>query len=395
MGSLNKHTIGACCIGYLGCIFFTTPLASEPLYFTSHEKRPESDSYVFILPYCTEVDNLVNFSINGAGQKSTSTDPAKGATTTAQTAVTNIGLTVQGQGHSPAFLYLNKSALFSDFAEVHAGDDCLLTSSDSHSDQQVQSILTELAQTAAAVASPSNLVLLTIQNQTWVRPKTANEICNKVITETATNGGYFMSFKLKSVAGHMPSRKTVFYRHNAVFDDAAPDDKKLVSNVSIDLILDQKSLTDISHASWDEGSEQHEGFVAYYPRPVSASLICRVQIVQNGGSADAANSKFDKTFKGNYSVMIASPTQLKIYADSDWVDPLRDFFTNPQDTYTLSSGFLTQHKYSASSPAKTVVDTVTSPIRSLMPSVNVKTTVVSGGGKPDQTTKETDVNPPK
>jgi hypothetical protein len=69
----------------------------------------------------------------------------------------------------------------------------------------------------------------------------------------------------------------------------------------------------------------------------------------------------------------------------------RDFLTNPQDTYTFSAGIITGHKYAGQSPVKTVVDTLTAPVRALMPSVQVTQTtqVQTGGGKPDQTTTTT------
>ena len=43
-----------------------------------------------------------------------------------------------------------------------------------------------------------------------------------------------------------------------------------------------------------------------------------------------------------------------------------------QDTFTFNAGFITAHKVVEQSSAKTAVDTVTAPIRALIPSVTVQ-----------------------
>jgi hypothetical protein len=95
--------------------------------------------------------------------------------------------------------------------------------------------------------------------------------------------------------------------------------------------------------------------VAFYPVPSVATLNCRV---------------------GRRKLFELTPPQvINLYTESHLVDPQRDFFSNPQDSFTFSSGFVTGHKYAAQSPAKTIVDTVTAPVRALMPSVTITTSL--------------------
>lgn len=135
---------------------------------------------------------------------------------------------------------------------------------------------------------------------------------------------------------------------------------------SISLRLDIPPVFSDERVTLKDGA--HYGLVAFYPVPSVATLNCRV-----------GRRKFFE---------LTPPQVINIYTESHLVDPQRDFFSNPQDTFTFSSGFVTGHKYAAQSPAKTIVDTVTAPVRALMPSVTITTNtqVQTGGGKPNQTT---------
>jgi hypothetical protein len=123
----------------------------------------------------------------------------------------------------------------------------------------------------------------------------------------------------------------------------------------------------------------HEGVVAYFPYPAIATLNCHVS--------------------NRPAIALTSPLMLNLYMDRHFIDPTRDFLTSPQDTLTFNEGFLTGHKFANQSGVKTVIDTVTAPIRALMPSVTVttQTQIQTGGGKPDQTTTSTttQATPPK
>jgi hypothetical protein len=120
----------------------------------------------------------------------------------------------------------------------------------------------------------------------------------------------------------------------------------------------------IGSAKQDE--KPHDGLVAFFPSPATATIFCRV-----------------KNKKGANPARLSAPQIVSLYTQRYVFDPQRDFFTNPQDTFTFNAGIITGHKYAGQSPARTIVDTITGPIRSIMPSVTVTqtNTVTSSGGK--------------
>jgi hypothetical protein len=85
------------------------------------------------------------------------------------------------------FLYFTKNALFSDAANVSISTDGLLSGADSSSTQQITAILTELAQTAAAVmeGAPFNAAPPTAQDD---RRK-----CLETINKSASNLPFYRS----------------------------------------------------------------------------------------------------------------------------------------------------------------------------------------------------------
>ena len=93
------------------------------------------------------------------------------------------------------------------------------------------------------------------------------------------------------------------------------------------------------------------------------------------------------------------PQVVNLYLYSYFINPQRDFLTNPQNTLTFDKGVITGHKYAAQSSAKTAVDIVTAIPRAITPSVTITTNtqVQTVGGKPSQTTTSTQTQtaPPK
>lgn len=121
------------------------------------------------------------------------------------------------------------------------------------------------------------------------------------------------------------------------------------------------------------------GFIVHEPSSVRISLDC---------------------VKNKIRIMsFASPQIVPIYRIRNVANPQRNFWTNPQNTYTITDGIITAHKFSDQSPAKTLIDLITSPIRAFLPIATTTTTtsVQTGGGKPDQTTSTsaTQIAPPK
>jgi hypothetical protein len=120
------------------------------------------------------------------------------------------------------------------------------------------------------------------------------------------------------------------------------------------------------------------GFVAYEPTPLVVTPVC-----SGGGGA----------------LELGLPQILSVYKVRHIEKPLRNFWTSPQDTYSITDGIIVGHKYTDQSGAKAIVDLITAPVRAMIPSTTVttQTQVQTGGGKPDQTTTSTSkqVAPPK
>jgi len=96
------------------------------------------------------------------------------------------------------------------------------------------------------------------------------------------------------------------------------------------------------------------GFYAYEPSPVAVYLTCEI-----------ANFGVPNTV---YRAILAPPTILSSYQYRHRENPQRNFWTSPQDTYSINDGIITGHKYTSMSPIKSFIDLITSPIRSAFPS---------------------------
>jgi hypothetical protein len=131
----------------------------------------------------------------------------------------------------------------------------------------------------------------------------------------------------------------------------------------------------------------HEGLVAFFPVPAEVELVCGIF-----GRIGKEGISFDDKYPTYY---LNAPITVNLYTESHFLDPQRDFLTSPQDGLTFSSGFIVGHKFSDQSAAKTIVDTVTGPIRAMMPTVSVtqSTTVQSTGAR--STSTSTTTGPPK
>jgi hypothetical protein len=133
-------------------------------------------------------------------------------------------------------------------------------------------------------------------------------------------------------------------------------------------------------------SSSFGGFVAFFPVPTTARNECVV--TRTIDFLPAGTTTVTSSF------LLSPQTVVNLYTESHFLNPQRDFFTNPHDTFTFTAGMITGHKFTGQSAAKTLVDTITQPIRSLMPSVTVTQTVaVSPTGK--TTTTATQTAPPK
>lgn len=280
-----------------------------------------------------------------------------------------------------AYLYLTKNALFNDTIHVATDSTGLLSSSDTSSPQQITAILTELAQIAASAAQVSakdvHLPNDVIPSETRAQKMTgARQRCFGAVSKEVTANPFYAIARPNEVK-HWPGG-----RLHWEFPLDADTGVSLAFDVTpLRPSLGLVTLDNIADVELEGRSEQlrwHNGLIAYSPVAGIATVTCKTNGV---------------------SILLSSPTNINLYAESQFVDPQRDFLTNPQDTFTFSAGFLVDHKYSDQSSGKTIVDAITAPLRAIIPSVSVtqSTQVVTGGGKPDQTTATTTqtVAPPK
>jgi hypothetical protein len=280
---------------------------------------------------------------------------------------------------SRAYLYVSKNAFFADTINYSIDSNGMLSNLDTSSTQQITSILTELAQTAgallrefdekqppprkqcfSAIASllkdgPYNNILPILQlrdGRTWIIDLTDGSTFTSAVKDRPSVS---LIFSLERSSSSEPT---------GLYKPPRPP-KELRRAVNAGTV-----------------AQSYKGLVAFFPEPARATLACKIKSQIEYG---------DKGDKGDKVVFLSAPSVVYLYTKKQIIDPQRDFLTNPQDTFTFNGSFITGHKYTSQSSAKTVVDTVTAPIRALFPSVSIQqqVQVQSGGGKPAQTTTST------
>lgn len=281
------------------------------------------------------------------------------AKSSASSGALSVALSVAAVPVKRAYLYLRKDAFFADTINVSVGNDGLLSSSDSASQQQISAIISELAQTIGLVGSFKS---------TAAQDDEIRKSCFQDLNTLVQPGSYYAEYL---IGKNIPAGGLLFPIYPEKTDQTPPSPGKPV------IMLEVRPLV-TSLGEVEIGSEQ-EGLVAFFPIPAQASVVCGV--VQ-------ATNKQAITLKPKY--YLNSPMIVSLYTESHFLDPQRDFLTGPQDTLTFSSGFIVGHKYSDQSPARTIVDTVTAPIRALVPSVSMtQTTSVTSTGTRTNTTSTT------
>jgi len=347
----------------LAILVAATAGCAGPLFISSPVKDPSKGE--LIVPYFDSVDNTIEVAVVPATAKGGDTPPP------------TVTITLIPTPKTRAYLYLNKSLLFSDSANISVSTNGMLSSSDSSSVQVISSALTELAQAAAAVGGSPALLAEQEKPDKPTPPAADPKDRGTCIAGLAENPFY------KTInAVSWNTNGTIPLGSAAAHSD--PNDKSKTVTLDLSLALELPKWAGLTVESLKNLGEpdsrgSKNGFVVFYPVPVTSYLTCSVE--------------------GRASIQISLAQALNLYLESDFVVPQRGFFSNPADTYTLSSGFITGHKYTDQSPVKTVVDTITAPVRAIMPSMSVTNTtqVQTGGGKPDQTTQttQTTTSPPK
>jgi hypothetical protein len=288
----------------------------------------------------------------------------------------NVTFTVNSAATKRAYLYLRKNGWFSDSINVSTDSNGMLSSSDTSSAQQITAILTELAQTIGQALVPGAQVAF---EKTPPKPngEIAREKCFTTIANEIKSGPFYAiptAADVKKLRNGPPWRWTipldVDNSVQLVFDlQPVRDDTSGTAN-----LYDRRNLESaVDNRGRTRTYFQHDGLIGYFPVMARATASCVFTSLPNN------------------PVLLTAPTTVNVYIESQFLDPQRDFFTSPQDTFSFNAGMIIGHKYSGQAPAKTVVDTLTAPIRALIPSVSVQQTtqVQTGGGKPDQTTVTT------
>ena len=331
---------------------------TESLYRTEPTPLSNKGGFVPVAPYFVKIANKINVAIVPA-------PPPKDATTLPGPPTLTVTLTPVPVAR--AYLYFKKNSFFNNTFNVGVGNDGLLTSSDSSSVQQVTAVLTELAQAAAAFVAPTLPGVPAAPRVTPALPSDDPAYCAAGIAQLTASVALYKSFDPAEIGD---TSATYQIASTLVLGKDSTKTVRLALKLEVPPGL-SSGLADVSAA--------HAGFVAYAPVPTIASIVC--------------------TAEKGAALPLSQPMVIYPYFVSRYIDPKRDFLTDPAETFTLNAGFLTGHKYTDQSGAKTIIDTITAPIRAVLPSVSVQqsTQVQTGGGKPDQTTTttQTTTGPPK
>ena len=307
-----------------------------------------------------------------------------------------VTLTVSPTPLSRGYLYLRRNAFFDDNVDFSVGTDGMLTNSDTSSTQEITAILNELAQTAAAAGLKVETADVQKTLDSVARPECYNAISDRVQTMPFYDTVAFEKIADVTVNGFAPDSKAVIKPSQPVVGRNGVVGRgsritwtipiNTLSNgdtVSVRFTLQTRINSYNQAVDKEQDARSFGGFVAFFPVAATARVECLV-VRQGTGGADPTTSSF----------LLSPPTMVNLYTESHFLNPQRDFFTNPHDTFTFTSGLITSHKFTGQSAAKTVIDTITGPIRSLLPSVTVTQSVaVSPTSK--TTTTSTQTAPPK
>jgi hypothetical protein len=336
----------------------------------------QADDYEFLVPYFAQVSTRISAGVTlGTSQKATddsgvsktkkkpkTKDKSKGGSGGSPDAGANpapsgapsgsptLTLTVVPEPQGRAYLYYRKNAFYSDSVNVTISADGMLSGSDSSSTQQISAILTEVAQTAAAVGKADLFADFLIQPP----PPAVEERTNPSECVAA----------LKSASplyGDFDPGSTTEYDFPTITAQIKDTTGKVTGSdqLTFSIKLTKPSRLNLSAVQISDNTSL-EGIVAFDPVPYKAGMFCAAA--------------------GKLPVQIGPTQVVNLYLDSFVVQPNRDFFTQPQDTFTFNEGFITGHKYVDQSGAKGFFDTITAPVKALLP---------SGGGSSAQPTSGT------
>ena len=262
---------------------------------------------------------------------------------------TNLDIIVRPK--NKAYLYLQESPFFADSTDYKLSEFGLLNSSDSQSTQQFTTILTDVGTVAGKAAEDAILFDLVVPLEEKDSVKHEPDPCTRIASGV--------------------------YEFDLIDDLPLPvktlDKAQIALTVNIDNGGNAPETSDASCINSDE----IKGFCAFEPTPVKLSISCG-------------------------RTLVVAPKIVNSYAVSREIKPQRNFLTNRHEIHSFTNGIHTEMKMDSQSELKGVFDVILAlpkGILSVLPTPTNQTTtqLQTGGGKPDQTTKTTQITiaPPK
>jgi hypothetical protein len=279
------------------------------------------------------------------------------------------------------FLYLHKSQmLFSDSGSVNTSGVGLLSGADTQSQQDLTTVLGEVAKAAEGFHAADFAVSDTGEPDPCVAnlPKTwsATLKVNDEAEESANDPDSLLAQAAEAESSLNLAANSHAVRYSIQLN---------VNNVQQPAGKYSAMLGQGGLPCSDPSIGSFAGFCAYEPAPIEISIKCSTGTSKTINTGAGTRTIFEKTGTRD----LIQPIVLNIYKYSQIENPQRGFLTNPHDSYTMADGVIVGHKYSSDSYIKGVFSFVTTPLRAALPSTTNATQVQTGGGKPDQTTNTT------
>jgi hypothetical protein len=197
-----------------------------------------------------------------------------------------------------AYLYLRKDAFYADTVNVGVGADGMLTSSDTSSQQEITAILTELAQTAATLVTPST----PFGEYVAVPEPDPRKQCFQALNDLVQSGPFYKQFIVDDQIAKTGYFQRQLESHSTLISSGPP------------IFLEISPA--FRHPVHESIGAVHPGLVAFFPVPARTAITC--------GLPDADDPKTPST-----PILLSPPQTVYLYTESHFLDPQRDFLTQP------------------------------------------------------------------
>ncbi len=343
------------------------------------------DGQVYLMPYYTKIESQMVIRIQPPPQQTENGNKKPGV----KDNIASIQIKLTNIPRDKGFLHFNDSILYNNSVEFSTGQDGLASKADSSASQIVTAILSEIGQASALAASRLNQIQQ-LPNITGkppgqppkISPDELRKECIKELAGAVKARGISTFWSVEK--DHYPELSYLPLLGAPLSIKSTTENGVVIDNtISFFMkITSDNTPADDTDAEIRNLQGNFPGFIAYDPSILTVQPVCRSEIEVDQTEADEGK---DNTIK------ISEEQVLPTFTRRHFVNPQRGFWTSPHDTYTMSEGIIIGHKFTNESPAKGVVDLITSPIRAIIPPSTTTTSVSvqTGGGKPDQTTNTT------